>query len=258
MKEIDNNILDQLFEKARAEDAVISVNEIKASLNTPKPQASFFAKHWTYISLTCAIAVVVFISTYKDLPKKEEKHKPFIPMQENRTLLGKQEVTKQGEQISITVKTEKRMTLENQNAVTSITPDTLTQNDSSVALLTNTTSSSIDSLKKEPEPRPASPETKNFGIVIHKFSNMESIKLYQKRLAESGIRLEIIEIEYDKKYPDNITQLAADLFIQNTFYKSINISDFKELRIQWETESSGTTKIQSVSMLDKFYMLKML
>ncbi len=260
MPETDN-ILDQLFEKARNADPLFSLNEIKTSLNTPRPKSSLFSNHWIYISLSCVIGMVILLSTYKQEEPEQEKSKHFIPMQENRNLLEKQETHLKEEKKELAVKKVKRMAANHSNIPKIIVPDTLTivQDSSSVMVsLMKPDSLTIDSTYKTPEHFIPTPETKISGLVIYKFSNVESIRLYQSRLADAGIRLEITEIEYDKKYPDNIIQLAADLFVQDSFYKSINITDFKELRIQWETESSGITKIKSVSILDKFYMLKML
>lgn len=96
------------------------------------------------------------------------------------------------------------------------------------------------------------------GIVIYQFSLSEKMAIYQKKLAEVGIQMDLRKLTYDKVYKNRITLLHADFVVNGHLYKTVYLKDFKELRIEWETDASGKTQIKTMNILDQNYILKTL
>ncbi len=100
-------------------------------------------------------------------------------------------------------------------------------------------------------------------IMIPCFADKESLKMYQDKLLQSGIRLDITEITYggkDKKgMPANsnaITYCNANIYVGDSLYKTVELNHFREFRIKWDTYNTGEVNIKSVSMLDSNYILR--
>lgn len=98
--------------------------------------------------------------------------------------------------------------------------------------------------------------TLSSGIVIYQFSNIERLQYCRDKLAAVGIQMVVKELIYDKVYKNRITLLDIDLAHGNQIYKSLRISDFKELRIEWSLSPNGEATIKSLYLLDKNYILK--
>jgi len=100
-------------------------------------------------------------------------------------------------------------------------------------------------------------------IRIPCYADNESLKICQNKLLESGIRLDITGIVYGTKDKNGveinnnvITYCNADIYVGDSLYKSVELNDFKEFRVKWDSYGTGEVSIKSISMLDSNNMLR--